>query len=101
MDHLSCVFIFFAWPKKTNQKKRQPSTWSRVSSRDCPALLETVGSLKTRTPLLGTQKGQTPVSIISVVLVGVKWQNTKNILSLLSANPFRDCLLTYQYTKHA
>ena len=37
--------------------------------RDCPALLETTGSLKTRC----AQTGQTPFSVVSVVLGGVKW----------------------------
>ena len=57
------LFIFFACPKKTNQKKGQPITrhfaaGSTVSN--FPALLKTTGSLKTRevyTPLRGAQTG--------------------------------------------
>jgi hypothetical protein len=41
--------------------------------RGYPALLKTTGSLKTRF----AQTGQTPVSVVSVVLGGVKWQRQK------------------------
>jgi len=50
------MFIFFACPKKTNQKKGQPYTWS--SKLDFPALLEKAGRCETRevyTPLRGAQ----------------------------------------------
>ena len=40
------MFIFFACPKKTNQKKGQPYTWS--SKLDFPALLEKAGRCETR-----------------------------------------------------
>ena len=50
--------------------------------RDYPALLETTGSLKTRY----AQTGQTPVSVVSVVLGCVKW-HFKKLLFLY----FKEC----------
>jgi len=57
--------------------------------RNSPALLETTGSLKTRY----AQTDQTPVSVISAVLGGVKCQYKKEyLLFVLSNDPFSgDC----------
>ena len=75
------------------QKRTKKGNQSLGSAmQNFPALLETTGSLKTRTPLLrGAQTGQTPLPVASVVLGGVKWQKTeKTLIFVLSANPFRD-----------
>ncbi|KPK00279.1 MAG: hypothetical protein AMJ60_01890 [Desulfobacterales bacterium SG8_35] len=54
--------------------------------RNFPPLLETTGSLKTRY----AQTGQTPVSVVSVVLGCVKWQKLKRyILHILFEDPYK------------
>jgi hypothetical protein len=56
------LFIFFACPKKTNQKKGHQSF--APLSAEFPVLLEPAGSLKTRF----AQTVQTPFSAVSAVL---------------------------------
>ena len=56
------MFIFFACPKKTNQKKGHQSF--APLSAEFPVLLEPAGSLKTRF----AQTVQTPFSAVSAVL---------------------------------
>jgi hypothetical protein len=46
-NHHFCSFIFFACPKKTNQKKRQPSLG--LPAAYYPALLEKPGAAKLAT----------------------------------------------------
>jgi hypothetical protein len=59
-------FSLFVQRKRT---KRKASLSLDPALRDSPALLEMTGSLKTRY----AQTGQTPVSVISLVLGYVKW----------------------------
>ncbi|MFC1837092.1 hypothetical protein ACFLYW_00225 [Thermodesulfobacteriota bacterium] len=44
--------------QRNEPKKGQPFTWSRVSLRDYPALLEMFGSLKTHPPEADSNKSK-------------------------------------------
>jgi len=83
-DYLVCFFVhFFACPKKRT-KEKTANHLVRLKA-DCPVFLEMTGSLKTRC----AQTSQTPVSVISVVLGGVKWQkHEKRLLFVSFTNPF-------------
>jgi hypothetical protein len=85
----ACLYALFFRVQRSEPKKGQPNTWS--AKADCPALLEMTGSLKTRgvyTPLWGAQTSQTPVSAISAVLGGVKWQKQNNFFCF-AYSPFQ------------
>jgi hypothetical protein len=65
------VFIFFTCPKKTNQKKGQPVTWSDFVGLPCaPRIYREFDN----SPLLrDAHTDQTPFSVHSAVLGCVKW----------------------------
>ena len=69
---LLCSFSLLSQRKRT---KRKGNLSLGPALRDYLALLETIGSLKLAEfmPRRGAQTGQTPVSIVSVVLSSVKW----------------------------
>jgi hypothetical protein len=62
------MFIFFTCIKKTNQKKVQPVTWSRLL-RDCPALLAKNGRHR---KVVSLRRVAYP--FLAVLLGCVRWQ---------------------------
>ena len=65
------MFIFFVCPKKTNQKKRQPFTWSACGGLPCAAHKE-----RTFREVASLRQNVFP---LFVVLLGcVKWHKNKN-----------------------
>jgi hypothetical protein len=74
------MFIFFACPKKTNQKKRQPFTWSAKGGLPC-AVHKKRATSESRTPCGVLRRVADPFFI--ALLGVVKWQSNRHFVEKL------------------